>query len=290
MNPRLFFKRLMGVFMRIGTPLSVLLIALAISQSINAQALSGNAQALSGNAQALSGNAQALSGNAQELSGSIAGKVKDRADAVISGAKVKIKHIETDQIYETTASQEGSFKFGSIQPGTYEINVTMSGFMAYTRSGVEVTLNKVTRSEITLDIGAVSENVSVTASAVGGPIRAAEVFNNGSFNVAQQGGDSALQFFSQESNFDNRMVKGAPFSADIVSETIQILTDGNRIVQRTEGRIFRDSQGRTRNERTFMMGGTTDMKQTITIFDPVGSVNFTLDPETRVARKTNSII
>ncbi len=107
---------------------------------------------------------------------------------------------------------------------------------------------------------------------------------------AQQSGDNVFQFFSQEMSFDNRLVKGAPFSADIVSETIQTLPDGNRIVQRSEGRVYRDSQGRTRNERNFQMGGSSEQKQTINIFDPVAGVNYILDPETRTARKTNSYL
>ncbi|MGH9836918.1 MAG: TonB family protein [Blastocatellia bacterium] len=121
----------------------------------------------------------------------------------------------------------------------------------------------------------------------GGVFRMPEGFNGvwvaGS---AQQGDGSVFQFFSQEMSFDNRLVKGAPFSADIVSETIQTLPDGNRIVQRSEGRIYRDSQGRTRNERSFQMGGSSEQKQTISIFDPVANVNYILDPETRTARKT----
>src|SRR5882672_2886177 len=100
-------------------------------------------------------------------------------------------------------------------------------------------------------------------------------------NAAQQGGDSVFQFFSQEMSFDRRLVKGAPFSADIVSETIQTLLDGNRIVQRSEGRIYRDSQGRTRNERSFQMGGSSEQRQTISIFDPVANVNSILDPDAR---------
>jgi TonB family protein len=263
MNPRLLFKRSMGPFMRIGTPLSVLLIALALSQSSDAQALNG----------------------------SIAGKVKDKFDAVVPGATVRITHKETNQTRETAASMEGNFNFPAVQTGTYDIAVRMPGFMTYTRSGIEVTLNNVTRSDIRLDVGAVSETVSVTSSnPTSDPFRTHELFNIGSFNGAQQGGDSAFQFFSQEMSFDNRQVKGAPFSADIVSETIQNLPDGNRIVQRFEGRIYRDSQGRTRNERTYQMGGTSDQKQTITIFDPVGAANYSLDPETRIARKANSYV
>jgi len=253
----------MGPLVRIGTPLSVLLIALTLSQSSDAQALYG----------------------------SIAGAVKDRFDAVIPGATVKITQKETNQTRETAARMDGSFNFPTVQTGTYEITVMKGGFKAYTRSGVEVTLNSVTRSDISLEVGGVSETVSVTASSLTrDPVRAPELFNSGSFNGAQQGGDSAFQFFSQEMSFDNRLVKGAPFSADIVSETIQTLPDGNRIVQRFEGHLYRDSQGRTRNERIFQMGGTSEQKQTIAIFDPVGGVNYNLDPETRIARKTNTYV
>jgi TonB family protein len=110
-----------------------------------------------------------------------------------------------------------------------------------------------------------------------------------SYNSGQQGGDNAFQFFSQEISFDNRLVKGAPFSADTVSETIQTLTDGNRIVQRSEGRIYRDSQGRTRNERTFQIGGSSEQSQTINIFDPVNNVNYILDPASKTARKSNTL-
>ena len=47
-----------------------------------------------------------------------------------------------------------------------------------------------------------------------------------------------------------RVVKGAPYSARTVTETTQTLADGNRIVRRTEGAVYRDSEGRTRREDT----------------------------------------
>jgi TonB family protein len=105
-------------------------------------------------------------------------------------------------------------------------------------------------------------------------------------NAVQQGGDSVFQFLSQEMSFDNRLIKGAPFSADIVSETVQTLPDGNRIVQRSEGRIYRDSQGRTRSERTYQMGGSSEQKQVISIKDSVAGVSYSLDPQTKIARKS----
>jgi TonB family protein len=228
------------------------------------------------------------SSNAQTLYGSIVGAVKDKSNAVVPGATVKITHKETNQIRETAASSDGSFNFGAVQTGTYEITVSQAGFKTYRRSGIEVALNSVTRSDITLDIGAVSETVWVTApKPTGDPIHAPELFISGLSNAAQQGGDSAFQFFSQEMSFDNRLVKGAPFSADIVSETIQTLPDGNRIVQRSDGRIYRDSEGRTRSERTYQMGGSSEQKQVINIIDPISKASYSLDPETRIARKTN---
>ena len=60
-----------------------------------------------------------------------------------------------------------------------------------------------------------------------------------------------VQFIHNEFSFDGKMVKGAPYSADAVTETIQTLGDGNRIVRNSSAKIYRDSAGRTRREQTF---------------------------------------
>jgi hypothetical protein len=76
-----------------------------------------------------------------------------------------------------------------------------------------------------------------------------------------------------------KVVKGAPFSADIINESIQTLSDGNRIVQRSNTRIYRDSDGRVRREED-------RLSPAISITDPVAGMSFTLDPENRVAWQT----
>jgi hypothetical protein len=73
-------------------------------------------------------------------------------------------------------------------------------------------------------------------------------------------------------------VKGAPYSAEAVNETIQTLADGNRIVQRTSAMQYRDTDGRERREETSAMGA-------IFISDPVAGARYTLHPETRSAEK-----
>jgi len=90
-------------------------------------------------------------------------------------------------------------------------------------------------------------------------------------------------------SFDGKLVKGAPYSAQVVTETTQTLSDGNRIVNRATASIYRDSEGRTRREQTLRtIGGFAtagDAPQMIFINDPVAQMNYVLDARTHVARK-----
>jgi hypothetical protein len=87
------------------------------------------------------------------------------------------------------------------------------------------------------------------------------------------------------------IVKNAPFSAEMVYESIQTLYDGNRIINRSSTVMYRDSQGRTRNESSFKPylnlrnGGESGEHKSISIFDPVSGISYTLDPQTRTAHK-----
>src|SRR3954470_12310279 len=60
--------------------------------------------------------------------------------------------------------------------------------------------------------------------------------------------DANMVFFATES-FGGKTVKNAPYSAEAVTETIQTLGDGNRIVNRISSTLYRDSEGRTRREQ-----------------------------------------
>ena len=84
-------------------------------------------------------------------------------------------------------------------------------------------------------------------------------------------------------------VKGAPYSAQAVTETTQTLADGTRIVQKSTATIYRDSLGRQRREQTLpAIGPFTpqgDPPQIISISDPVAGVNYSLNPKERIAVK-----
>ena len=85
---------------------------------------------------------------------------------------------------------------------------------------------------------------------------------------------------------DAQMVKGKPYSADTSTETVQTLTDGNRIVHRTVSKFYRDSDGRTRREQTF---GNVDLEHPsphevkVFVDDPVSGAAFVLDPGSKSA-------
>src|SRR5437868_4747916 len=96
--------------------------------------------------------------------------------------------------------------------------------------------------------------------------------------------------FVASENFGGKIVKGAPYSAEAVTESVQTLADGNRIVNRFTSSVFRDSEGRTRREQSLkglgVLGNGEEPLQTIFINDPVAGVTYSLDSRSHVARKS----
>ncbi len=87
----------------------------------------------------------------------------------------------------------------------------------------------------------------------------------------------------------NRVVKNAPFSADVVTETTQTLADGNRIHQTTRARIYRDSEGRERNEQSLAglraLAPGSNLPPVVYINDPVAGVDYSLNERARMATR-----
>jgi len=75
-----------------------------------------------------------------------------------------------------------------------------------------------------------------------------------------------------------RVVKGQPYSADIVTETNQTLPDGNVISHRSVNKVWRDAEGRTRQENY-----RAEKLRSIYISDPVGAMAYTLIPGSKIA-------
>jgi hypothetical protein len=78
-----------------------------------------------------------------------------------------------------------------------------------------------------------------------------------------------------------RTLKSAPYSAEVINDYTQMLADGNRIVQHSTGRVYRDKDGRVRREEDRASGTPS-----ISIVDPIAGVSYFLDPENHIAWKT----
>ncbi len=89
--------------------------------------------------------------------------------------------------------------------------------------------------------------------------------------------------------FRSQLVKGAPYAAESVTETTQVLSDGNRIVNRQTGKEYRDSEGRTRHDSTVQPMGpwvAEGKSSSISVIDdPVGGEHFTLNHAEKTASK-----
>jgi hypothetical protein len=103
--------------------------------------------------------------SAQVLYGSIVGVVEDPSGAVVPGASLSITNVATSAVREIVADTQGRYTAVNMPAGTYTIAVTAPGFRTTTRTGVEVTINNVTRITVRMEVGQISEQVTVTGSA-----------------------------------------------------------------------------------------------------------------------------
>jgi hypothetical protein len=89
-----------------------------------------------------------------------------------------------------------------------------------------------------------------------------------------------------------RVVKNAPFSGDVVTQTTQTLADGSHIKQSTTVHVYRDSEGRTRREETLNLNGLAvganngAPSQMVFLNDPVAGTSYAIDATNKTATKT----
>lgn len=103
--------------------------------------------------------------DAQSLYGSIVGNVNDPSEAPIAGAKVTIHNTATGQSREALTTEAGRYNFSDVATGTYDVTFTKEGFATATRTGVPVTINNISRVDLAMHMGAVSESVQVSGQA-----------------------------------------------------------------------------------------------------------------------------
>ena len=136
---------------------------------------------------------------AQESRGTIQGTVKDPQGGMIAGANVVVANTDTQTTIATKSNEAGRFIVPLLMPGNYTVSVESAGFKKELQQGIALLTGDVRDVEVTLQIGASSESVTVTAEV---PI----------VDVSRT---------DTSSQFDDRTVRDLPVMTDVVTSMIQ---------------------------------------------------------------------
>src|SRR6266568_3802649 len=102
---------------------------------------------------------------AQTVSGTILGLIQDQQGAVVPKTEVTARNLETGAVRKTNADDNGTYRIFSIPAGPYEVSASAPGFKTEVRTGIAVTVGADISVNFSLTVGAISDQVQVTAEA-----------------------------------------------------------------------------------------------------------------------------
>ena len=109
----------------------------------------------------------AWTASAQTTRGSVAGTVRDAQGAAVPGATVELTSPRRNDTQVATANESGDFVFLNLLPDTYHLKVSMDSFKTVEQNNVVVNAaDRLSLGVITLELGAVSETVTVSTRVV----------------------------------------------------------------------------------------------------------------------------
>jgi hypothetical protein len=103
---------------------------------------------------------------AAQQAGQIVGVVTDSSGAVIPGATVKAAEVGTGFLRSTVSGSDGQFVIPALRPTRYEITAEAQGFRAFRRSGIELLASQSLTLNVSMEVGAITETVTVAGAAV----------------------------------------------------------------------------------------------------------------------------
>jgi hypothetical protein len=102
---------------------------------------------------------------AQTGTATILGTVKDSSGAIVAGATVTARSTDTGQTRTAESGADGAYRFDGLPVGIYEIRAEKEGFKTEVRSGLTLTVAQQAVEDFGLQVGATTEQISVTAEA-----------------------------------------------------------------------------------------------------------------------------
>ncbi len=108
-------------------------------------------------------SATALSASAQTLYGSIVGNVRDTSGAAVPGTTVTINEKATGLERTSVSNETGAYSFANVLPGTYNVKVSLQGFKEFVQTDVPVSIGQISRVDVALELGALTETITVAS-------------------------------------------------------------------------------------------------------------------------------
>jgi Carboxypeptidase regulatory-like domain len=100
---------------------------------------------------------------AQSTNATVTGQVTDQSGRLVPGAVVMFTNINTAVPYKTETNGEGIYSLAAVQPGVYRANITKDGFKSIVKPDIEIHVQDQVSINFALQIGSVSETVTVEA-------------------------------------------------------------------------------------------------------------------------------
>jgi len=113
----------------------------------------------------------------QEITGTLTGTIVDSSGAAVPGAQASAKNLTIGAVRNTVSGAEGIFVFNSLEPGRYNLTIKATGFKTLEEDNLDVTASApLSLGKLTLALGALTEEISVTAAAT--PVQTASSENS----------------------------------------------------------------------------------------------------------------
>ena len=106
-----------------------------------------------------------LSAMSQSFYGSLVAVVEDPQGGVMPGASIVLVNTATSERREGVSAEDGTYRFVNLVPGTYRLEVELTGFQRYVRDQIQVSVQTTPRIAVTLQLGSLQETVSVSGEA-----------------------------------------------------------------------------------------------------------------------------
>ena len=97
--------------------------------------------------------------------GAVGGTITDQSGGGVAGASIRLMNVATGEVHELSSQQNGNYLTTLLVPGTYELEVSKTGFKTMVRTGIQIVVTETQTVDLIVQVGEISDRVVVHADA-----------------------------------------------------------------------------------------------------------------------------